>query len=149
MNAIVATFAALWAAALIAPATPLGRAIAAMIVDRPARMLAAIRRGHVALVTLLAVGAAGLVWLIGEESARLMAMAAPEVASWAVMFEVTTLLDVTIAAVTTASMLSLRGIAARLRPGARLHRPRRRGTAATRPPAANDDEDGRAVALAA
>jgi hypothetical protein len=72
-----------------------------------------------------------------------MSMAAPEIANFLAMFEVSTWLDVAVATVMTASTLCLRATAAHLRQriaGTRARASRRRRTRTAPPPSSNDDE---------
>lgn len=118
-----------------------------------ARRLLKITRGHV----LLTVGIGGflvfLTWLIGAEGWHISAMALPELATWAMTFEISTLLDAMAAVMIVSAAVRVR-VGATLAAG--LLRKcfgtvsRRAGRARKKPAArsgpANDDEgpaDGR------
>ncbi|MEP9359376.1 hypothetical protein [Sphingomonas sp. KR3-1] len=141
----------LWFALLLAGGTPTGRLLRRMLVEWPAARLARIHRGAVITWTLLGVLGLLCFWFLEEDGLRLFTMAMPELAGWISMFEVSALVDAIAVGLMAASTLRLGAvrhwIAARLPLGQRAKRARR-----TRPverAAANDDEDGRAFALAA
>lgn len=150
MTIMVAALA-LWCTLLIAPDTPIARAIRGWTVVRPAARLNRVTRGQVLLVLLLVSGASLIVWLMGHEAVRMMAMSLPELATWITMFEVTAYLDALAAIVAAAS--TARFGAVRLWLGTVLRRrpatPRARRTKPGVRIAANDAEDGRGLALAA
>lgn len=141
MTAII-TLLGLWALLIAGRGTPIGGMLERAMIEMPARQIDQITRGHVLLALTLA-GVIGLVFLVLDvEGIRLMSMAAPEIASFLTMFEVSTWLDVAVATVMTASTLRLRATAAHLRQrigGTRARTPRRRRTR-TAPPPSNDDE---------
>lgn len=145
MTTLVVFFAAMWLIVLLAPATPIGRALSDWLVVRPAARLSRIGRGHVLLTLAIFTGAAVLVWAVGHESVRLMAMALPDAVAWVTMFEVTAYLDALAVIVTAASATRITGLATWIR-GSRARRPvaraRRRTRRTPRPAAANDDDDG-------
>ena len=139
---------ALWCTLLLAPETPIGRAIARWTVTKPAARLNRITRGQVMLVVLMASGVGLLTWLIGHEAVRLMAMGTPELAVWATTFEVTAYLDAFAAIVAAASAARFGMIRAWVR-SVVTRRPAREHRARRTRAAANDDEDSRGVPLAA
>lgn len=141
----------LWCTLLLANGTPIGRLMRRALVEWPAMQLARIRRG--AVITWALLGAIGLLcfWFLEEDGLRLFTMAMPEIAGWISMFEIGALVDALVVTAAAASSLRLgtaRGWnAARFRKGRRATRARR-----VRPverSAANDDEDGAELGLAA
>ena len=58
-----------------------------------ARQLSRITRGHVLLTVGLAAFFSLLIWLLGGDGLRVSTMALPEVTTWAMTFEISTLLD--------------------------------------------------------
>ncbi len=149
---VIATAAVLvWLAMIVADGTPIGRALRGWLVERPAAALNGIDRKR-ALVFALVFGGTGLVaWALGHEAARGFAMLLPELAGWSTMIEVTVYLDTLVAVFTAASAARFGmvrqwlGSILRVRPAT----PRaRRAKPSVRMPA-NDDEDGRRLALAA
>lgn len=133
---------AAWAVLVLTPDTGVARWLHRWMVATPARRLPLFHRGHLAFAVLLAGVGFGLVWLIEGDAIRLLSMAAPEIATWATMFEVTTLLDGAIAAITAASVLRTAPLVAAVRRllGRRPPRTRRSRVRAEHRPA-NDDED--------
>lgn len=151
---LLATMIGLWLLTLSAPATPICRILRHGLVDAPAASLSRITRGQVLLTLLLTVAVALLLWVVEEEGVRLLAMAAPDIAAWVMMFEVTTYLDIMATAVMTASAVRFRSLGAHVRALVVAPFTRRSGRErASRPthirPADNDDEDRPAFALAA
>jgi len=137
-------FLAAWAILLLAPETPISRAIHRALVVWPAEKLSRVRGGHVLLFALLASVAAVVWWLLADDGLQMLRMGAPEIAAFVTSIEVSAYLDVLAAVIVSASTLrlqALRGIVVRgwmrLRPRARA--PRSRRQRAERP--ANDDED--------
>jgi hypothetical protein len=122
------------------PTTPVGRALQRWLVDRPLARFAQVSRGQVMLLSLFVVAIAGLFWLVGEESTRLIAMAAPEVVSWATTFEIATVVDAVFAAMTAAGLLRFGRVAGHVR-AVLSRRPRARRT---RPARRDPDEERRA-----
>ena len=146
------TLLLLWALMLAGAGTPIGRALYRGFVTAPARVINMIGRGHVLLTATLVALIAGFVWLIGDESVRLMAMGAPEIASWLVMIDAASLIDAVVAAVLVASSVRLDAVKTRIaRSVRRASRARRRATVSRprRLTGANDDEDGPGWAVAA
>ena len=144
---IILTLLGLWALLLGACGTPIGAWLDRALVQTPARMIGRITRGHLLLALALA-GVIGLVFLIlDHEGLRLMSMAAPEISSFLVTFEVSTWLDVAAAAIVAASTTRVRAVAslAKVRLTGLLRRPRTRArrsrpaTPTTRRPANDDD----------
>lgn len=111
------------------------------------RSLSGITRGHVLLVVGIGGFLAFVTWLIGAEGLHISAMALPELASWAMMFEVSTLLEAMAALMVFSATVRVKAalaLASRLlsRLPRRLSRTtgrtrKRRGTPRR---AANDDE---------
>ena len=137
-------FAALtiWFTMVVASETPIGRSCHRWTVDKPARQLNRVTRGHVIFVVLLVSGFSLVGWLLGHEATRLMAMGLPDVLAMATMFEVTAYLDAIAAIVAAASA----GKLGTTRTWIRSMLPRRRGSRAPRVhcptrEAANDDSD--------
>jgi len=58
-----------------------------------ARRLSKITRGHVLLMVGIGGFLAFVIWLVGAEGLHISAMALPELTTWAMMFEISTLLD--------------------------------------------------------
>lgn len=120
-----------------------------------ARRLSRITRGHV----LLTLGLAGffglLIWLLGGDGLRVSSMALPEVSTWAMTFEISTLLDAMAAVAIMAATVRIRAMGiflSSLLPAplrrARLRMARTRRRPRVRPSSANDD-DPHVVMLAA
>lgn len=120
-----------------------------------AQRLSRITRGHV----LLTLGLAGffglLIWLLGGDGLRVSSMALPEVGTWAMTFEISTLLDAMAAVAIMAATVRIRAMSTFL--SGLLRAPLRRGRQRTsrtrrRPrirPASAYDEDPHVVLLAA
>lgn len=115
-----------------------------------------ITRGHM----LLALGLAGIfalaIWLAGGDGLNISAMALPEVTTWAMTFEISTLLDAMATVMIVSATVRIRALTGlfsallqrRLRD---VHRraPRSQRRQETAWIAANDDEDPQGVLLAA
>ncbi|MDE0879504.1 MAG: hypothetical protein OSB00_12705 [Sphingomonas bacterium] len=146
------TLLLLWSLMLAGADTPIGRTLYRGSVTAPARFINKTGRGHVLLTASLVALIAGLVWLIGDESVRLMAMGAPEIASWLVVIDAASLIDAAVAAVMVASSVRLDALKTRIaRSVRRASRARRRATVPRpgRMTVANDDEEGAGWAVAA
>ncbi|TCM17173.1 hypothetical protein EDF56_106289 [Novosphingobium sp. PhB165] len=112
-----------------------------------ARRLSRVTRGHVLLVLTLA-GFVGLVsWLLGGEGLHLSSMALPELTSWAMTFEISTLIDAITAVALVAASVRIKALgtflSALLRAPRRHTRKRVAGTRRrprTRPSSSNDDD---------
>ena len=123
-----------------------GRALRRLLVDKPAAGLNRLRRGHLALVFLLAVMLAAAL-AMGREG-FVVAAQTPEIVAWFAAFDIATYVDVFAAAVILAAAVRLKplvGIArlalARLRrTGPRAVRAPRRHSHRQTPPADSDDE---------
>jgi len=146
---IQVTLLLFWFALLVADGTPIGRTLQRVLVEAPARWCNRWSRGEVVLVLGFVAAAIAIVWVMETEGAVVFGMMAPEAIAWASMFEIGTLVDIAITTVTVFSALRVQGlrhwIAARF--SRRLPRARRTNRPAR--PAANDDGDGPAFALAA
>lgn len=111
------------------------------------RTLSRITRGHVLLVVGIGGFLAFVTWLIGAEGLHISAMALPEITSWAMLFEVSTVLDVMAALIVFSATVRVKAALA-LVSGLLNRRPRRlsRGCGRARKRrgaprhAANDDE---------
>ncbi len=150
------TALAFWLTLLIAPDTPIGRALHHWMVAIPARRLDRIGRGHVLLALLLLAAVSVVIWIMEQEGILLMSMAAPELAAFLTTVEISAYLDVVAALAITASSVRLRSIVTRFRTGigrAIRSSPRttreRKTARRTRPYAANDDGDQPEHAIAA
>lgn len=133
----------IWFAILVAPETPIGRAFQRWTIEKPARQLNRVTRGHLIFVVLLASGVSLVGWLIGHEAVRMMAMGLPDLLAMATMLEVTAYLDAIAAIIVAASTARSGAIKAWIRS---IALPRRTGSRAprTRRPtreAANDASD--------
>jgi len=140
----------LWLALLAARGTPIGRSLQRWLVDLPARRLSRIKRGQILLWCVLIGIAVTTVWLLENDGRMLLAFGLPDIAGVAVALDLGTLLDVTLVAITAASVVRVRAIGTWLRDRAPSRRARGRTIRTRRPrPPANDDEDRRAFPLAA
>ena len=134
---------AAWVVLLVAPATPIGRALGRWLIDAPARIFNRITRGHIVMWCVLAAVAALIIWQLEGDGVVLLRMMAPEIISWLTMFEIGTLVDVAVATAATASAIRLRNFADHLSawlPGAQRRASRARRTRSARSKPANDDE---------
>lgn len=112
-----------------------------------ARKLGRITRGHVLLIVGLAAFFGLLSWLMGAEGLHISSMALPEVTSWAMTFEVSTLLDAVATVAILAASVRIRAfrfyltgiVRAPLR-HARKRRTRTQRCQGIRPSSANDDD---------
>ncbi|MET3711366.1 hypothetical protein ABIC65_002068 [Sphingomonas trueperi] len=138
-----------WFALLVADGTPIGRTLRRVLVEAPARWCNRWSRGEVVLVLGFVAAAVAIVWVMETEGAVVFGMMAPEAIAWASMFETGTLVDIAITTVTVFTALRVQGL--RHWMAARFSRrlPRARRTRRPARPAANDDGDGPAFALAA
>lgn len=137
----------LWLTLRAARGTPVGTTLQHWLVERPAARLSRISRGQILLFLTIASVAVALIWLLENDGRMLVAMGLPDVVSFAVAIDLSSLLDLAVVAVLAASTIRLRAVgrwvATRLaprRPRSRSVRPRR-----LRPPA-NDDEARPALA---
>ncbi len=139
----------LWCAHLLAPATPIGRAIRHAMVVAPAAWLARITRGQVMLTILLIIVVGGLMWW-QREALNVFAMAGPDIAAFLSTFEITTLLDIGAAALATATAVRVRRLDVRLvaRPRGSPRR-RARHPRPSRIEPANDESDSSCPSRAA
>lgn len=97
------------------PETPLGRTLRRLLVETPARVLARFSARRLIGPALLAGAGVVLVIMFEAEGLRLFAMAAPELVSWAVMFDLTVTLDLVAASLAMAGATRLKPLLARLR----------------------------------
>ena len=119
--------------------TPTGRALRNLLVDRPARALAALTRGKIVFYVALSLAGLTAVLLFKGDGLRLFGLAAPEIAAWFVVFDVGVFIE---AMLITAALISGRawqgtqaamqrgwrsiiGALARIRPRSRPRRMRR------------------------
>lgn len=146
---LLTIFAGLWALLLVAQGTPIGGWLDRWLVAKPATALSRIRRETVIILLLLAVVGVGLWWVMGHEGIRLYSMALPELTAVLTAVEVSAWLDAAVALAAAASVARWSNLRAAL--AYRLRRPRaNRARRARRPgPAANDDGEEPAFALAA
>lgn len=112
-----------------------------------ARKLGRITRGHVLLTLGLAAFFGLLFWLIGGEGLHISSMALPEVTSWAMTFEISTLIDaLATVAILAASVrikavgMLLSGLAKRPLQRTRQRMARARRRPRIQPSSANDDD---------
>lgn len=146
---IQVTLLLFWFALLVADGTPIGRTLRRILVEAPARWCNRWSRGEVVLALGFVIAAVAIVWVMETEGAVVFGMMAPEAIAWASMFEIGTLVDIAITTVTVFTALRVQGL--RHWVAARFSRrlPRARRTRRPARPAANDDGDGPAFALAA
>lgn len=132
----------LWGLLIIAPDTPVGRAVHRCLVEAPARALLRVQRAHVMLGIIVAIVLlAG--WMLEADEIRMVLMAAPDIMGLAPWIEMGTLTDL-VGVLAGASVLGrMRGarhwVRARLGRGQRRQR-RARGR--------RDDEPGPVASLA-
>ena len=147
---LVAILIATWAALIAARGTPIGAWMQRWLVEKPAAMLSGIHRNTMLAVLALVVIGFACSWVIGREGILLYSMALPELTAALAMIDLGMMVDMAVLLVAAAStgggrvgMAMVRGRVGRARStrARRTHRPRR--------PAANDDGEGPAFALAA
>lgn len=147
---IIAALILTWLAMLAAGETRTGRAMRRRLVDAPARWFARWTRGQLITLVLIFSGAAVLIGVMEHEGALLVAMYSPEVVMLLASVEFTSMVDVIAAVLLTAGSMRMGMVRAWL--GARIaprgRAPRTRRVRRIKPPA-NDDEDPRALPLAA
>ena len=147
---LLTILAGFWALLLAARGTPIGDWLQHWMVVKPATALSRIRRETVIILLLLAMLGVGLWWLLGHEGIRLYSMALPELTGMLTAVEVSAWLDAAVALAAAASVTRWSSLRAAL--AYRLRRPRANRARRTRrpgKPAANDDGEGPAFALAA
>jgi hypothetical protein len=140
----------LWMLLLVARGTPIGDWLQRWMVAKPASALSRIRRDTVITLLLLVALGAGIFWVMGHEGVQLYSMALPELTGMLAALDVTALVDAAIALAAAGSVAGWSNLRAALTH--RLRRPhanRARRTRRPGKPAANDDGDGPALALAA
>jgi hypothetical protein len=138
----------IWAALLTARGTAIGARMHRALVEAPARRLSRIGRGHVllAIVTLSII--VTLVWFLENDGRMLVTMGLPEFLGFATTIDLSALLDLAAVAVIAATAVRFRTAGAWLQQKIAPRRPRARRVRVQCPPA-NDDEDRRALMLAA
>lgn len=139
-----------WAMLIAARGTPIGAAMRRWLVEKPAARLSRIHRNTV--LTVLALALAGLAagWVIGQEGILVYSMALPELTAALAMIDLGVMVDVAVmlvAATASGGWRALRALLATRLGHART--PRGRRTRRPKGPAANDDGEGPAFALAA
>ncbi len=137
---------ACWLVLVAVPETKVARVLHVWLVAMPARKLDRITRGKVILVVPLAIFVALVAWQLEGEGLRLLGMMAPEITTFVTMFEITTWLDVVVAAITTASVLRLRTIRHIVQARLPRRKPRARRTRKPRAPANDDDGPEHSIA---
>ncbi len=147
---LLAIVIGIWALMLLARGTPIGDTLHRWIVEKPAAWIAGIHRQTVlALLGLVLIGLACW-WVIGHEGILLYGMALPELTAALAMIDLGATVDVAVLLVAAASSggwRAMRTLAAQRLSRARSTRARR--TQRPQRPAANDDGEGPAFALAA
>lgn len=139
----------LWALLISARRTPIGATLHRWLVEKPAARLSAIHRQTI-LVALALISAAFVCWwVIGHEGILVYSMMLPELTALLAMIDLGVMLDVALVVVAGAASGSWRAIRALLPQRTAGRSPRARRTRASRKPAANDDGEGPAFALAA
>ena len=152
MSAVV-VFLMSWAALVGGRGTPSGRFLQNMMVELPAAAVGSLRRVDVTAV-IVVVGLIILHLNAGDaDPARLLGLFAPDLALWLAGLEFGSLLEAAAALVASAGAgrLGLPHLATMLGRGRRLESRAGRARCSrrvTRAPAANDDEDGAALAQA-
>jgi len=147
---LLTILAGLWALLLASRGAPIGDWLQRWMVAKPAAALSRVRRETVIILFLLAVLGVGLWWVLGHEGIRLYSMALPELTGLLTAVEVSAWLDAAVALAAAASVTRWSNLRAAF--AYRLRRPRAnraRRTHRPRKPAANDDGEGPALALAA
>jgi len=140
----------IWAALLMAQGTPIGDRLHRLLVEAPARRLSRIGRGHVllAIVTLSII--VTLIWFLENDGRMLVTMGLPEFLSFAAAVDLSAVLDLAAVAVIAATTIRFRAVGAWVRQKISPRRPRARRPRVQRlRRPANDDEDRRALMLAA
>lgn len=139
-----------------APDTAMARWLSRWLIEKPAISLNRTSRWQwmVAMGVVLLVGV--LIWFEAADGLRLLGMAGPDFAAWAVTFEITTYIDGLAAGViawSNRSRLSVRrsmsAVIGLRRQGARRRQKRSRRTPSRCGEAANDDDDAGCSAIAA
>jgi hypothetical protein len=138
---------ACWLVLVAVPETKVARVLHVWLVAMPARKLDRITRGQVILVLALAIFVALVAWQLEGEGLRLLGMMAPEITTFVTMFEITTWLDVGVAAIATASVLRLRTIRDIVQARLPVRQSRARRTCKPRVP--TNDDDGPEYSIAA
>lgn len=147
---IAAALILAWLAMLAAGRTATGRAMRRRSVEAPARWLAGWTRGQLVTLALIFTGAALLIGVMEHEGMLLIGMYSPEVVMLLASVEFTTMVDVIVATLLTATTMRLGAVrlwlGMRLTPRGRAPRARR---GRRKKPPANDDGEGEPLPLAA
>jgi len=137
-------------AMLVARGTPAGDTLQRLLIEAPARRLSRISRGQILFGLLTLSTIVGLIWLLQFDGRMLVTMGLPEYLGYAAAIDLSALLDLAAVAVIAATTVRFRTVAIWLRHQITPRRPRARRPRVQRlRPPANDDEDRRALALAA
>lgn len=139
----------LWALLFAARGAPIGDALNRWLVEKPAARLSAIHRQTVLAALALGAIAFACWWVIGHEGILVYSMMLPELTALLAMIDLGVMLDVALVVVAGAASGSWRTFRAMLPQRFAGRTPRARRTRAPRKPAANDEGDGPAFALAA
>lgn len=91
----------------LAPATPVGRFLHHWLAAVPARRLSAVRGGAVMLALLAVLAFVATAWFLDAEAVHLLAMTAPDAASWLTMVEAGTIVEGVVALVAARTVLTL------------------------------------------
>lgn len=148
MAAVAVTLLGAWLLMLLAPDTRHARLLHRALIERPAALLNRVTAGQVLMLVALLVIVGTAMWFEAGDLLGFLSLAAPEMVSWAVTFEIGTLVEAGTALLAIAA--SRRSVGLRMMVGAHVRRlvagrraARRRrspGRAARAP--ANDDADG-------
>ena len=87
-----------------------GTALRQWLVQTPARFLAGLSRGRKLGLGLVALVGLAAVMLFETEGVRLFSMAAPDMAAWVLMFDVTVIFDIVVLAVSLRAVAGWRGL---------------------------------------
>ncbi len=147
---MLAILVGLWASLLLARGTPAGALLHRWLVEAPAHRLSKITRGHLLFAGLTLAIIVSVIWVLQSDGRMILSMGLPEFFSFAAAVDLSAILDLAVVAVIAATTLRVGAIRTWLVQRIAPRRPRARRPRAqrTRKPA-NDDEDRRAVALAA
>ncbi len=87
-----------------------GTALRKWLVQTPAGFLAGLSRGRILGLGLVALAGVVAVMLFETEGVRLLSMAAPDMAAWVLMFDVTVIFDIVVLAVSLRAVAGWRGL---------------------------------------
>ena len=87
-----------------------GTVLRKWLVETPARFLAGLSRGRALGLGLIALVGLAAVMLFETEGVRLFSMAAPDMAAWVLMFDVTVIFDIVVLAVSLRAVAGWRGL---------------------------------------